>query len=1016
MALEFGLLGSIEAWSGDQPIDVGPVRQRCVLGVLLVDANRAVSVDQLIDRVWGDHPPQRAQVSLYSYLSRLRRALAGPSDGVGGIERRSGGYVLDVDPSAVDLHRFRRLVTRARAVDDRQAAALLEQALGLWRGEALAGLDTPWVGELRDTLRQERLTVELDHADIRLRHGGHAQVLAELLARAEAHPLDERLAGQLMLALYRSGRAADALTHYEAIRRQLAQELGADPTPALQALYQQILVGDPVLTLTEQVGTAPVQPASTQAVPRQLPAPPPGFIGRTCELTRLDRFLDADAQQGGSVAIAAISGAGGIGKTWLALRWGHTHLALFPDGQLFANLRGYDPTGQPVAPQVVIRAFLNALGVPAAAVPADPDAQAGLYRSLVADRRMLIMLDNARDSNQVIPLLPGSPACTVLVTSRDRLGGLTTTHGAQYLALDGLTEAEGRQVLARALGSERLAAEPQAAAALLQRCANLPLALGVVAARAATHPGFPLAVLAAELDEAATRLDALTTGDLAADLRGVFETSYRALDVQAARVFALMGLAPGPDSSLAAIAGLAALPIPRTRALLQLLENAHLVQQPTPGRYRMHDLIRLYAAELAAERTSAAERTTATERLYQWYSATLAAAVGMVDHLMASPADQVEELPPHVLSFQDRETAWSWLDDEYASLLALIQLAAAEQQHGRVVALALGMRRLFLLGRRTEDWIDVYKIAAERAHRTTDLPAEADLVGNLAIAHCLVGRTADSLPYYEQAMALYQRLGDDIGIAGVAGNLGNAHYLLGHYTDAARCFEQALAAFRRRADARGEANALNSLGRLATLLGRTEQAQRRLDQALEIFRDLRDLHGVAHALVNTGVVRGRAAQWDRAAACHREALTLFREFRDRAGEAEALSKLATAQAQAQDGVDRDAGMAALALHEDALTIARAVADPDLQAEICNDRGETALLLGDPRAAARSHQSALHPGSSDRRERARAHRGIGDAFHALGRTTDARREWTVAQQIFTDLRLPEADDLAGRTGS
>ncbi|MCA1675170.1 MAG: hypothetical protein LC799_24255, partial [Actinobacteria bacterium] len=327
-------------------------------------------------------------------------------------------------------------------------------------------------------------------------------------------------------------------------------------------------------------------------VPRQLPGASRLFTGRARELIRLTAVLDTGAEQGATVVISAIGGAGGIGKTTLALHWAHQNMERFPDGQLYVNLRGFDPSGTPMPPAMAVRGFLDALGVEPGAIPVDLDAQAGLYRSLVAGKRMLIVLDNARDTAHVAPLLPGSPTCTVLVTSRQQLAGLVTAHGAWHLALDTLTEVEGRELLTRHLGPDRVAAESEALSYLLERCAGLPLALGIVAARAVAHPRFPLAVLAEELRETAARLDAWDAGELNVNLRAVFSCSYDALAAEAAEVFRLLGIAPGPDISLAAVASLTAQSITRARALLRDLEAAYLVQQHAPGRYRMHDLIR----------------------------------------------------------------------------------------------------------------------------------------------------------------------------------------------------------------------------------------------------------------------------------------------------------------------------------------------------------------------------------------------------------------------------------------
>jgi DNA-binding SARP family transcriptional activator len=472
MAAQFRLLGDIEARIDDRLVDIGHARQRCVLTVLLVEANRTVTIDHLIDRVWADHPPQRARGAVYNYLSRLRQALAACTDI--SISRQPGGYVLTVDPLAVDVYRFHDLIRQARAADDNEiAAALFDEALRLWRGEAFATVDTPWLNGIREALEKERLAAELDRNELGL--GRHTSLLAGLSTAATARPLDERLVGQLMLALYRSGRQADALAHYERIRRCLADELGADPSPPLQQLHQQILRSDQPLAVSADTMAGSIRKPSALPVPRQLPTPVRHFTGRQAELKTLNGLLDEAVAPGATVVISAIHGTAGIGKTALAMHWAHTMADRFPDGQLYVNLRGFDPGDTVMAPAQAMRGFLDALAVPPDRIPADLDAQAALYRTLLAGARMLVVLDNARDSAQVRPLLPGARGCLALVTSRNQLSGLIAAEGAHPLTLDLLTPTEGRQLLARRLGHDRLAAEPRAVEEIVARCARLPL-------------------------------------------------------------------------------------------------------------------------------------------------------------------------------------------------------------------------------------------------------------------------------------------------------------------------------------------------------------------------------------------------------------------------------------------------------------------------------------------------------------------------------------------------------------
>ncbi|QFZ20128.1 AfsR/SARP family transcriptional regulator [Saccharothrix syringae] len=485
MGVELRLLGDVSCLVRGIALDVGHRRQRSVLAALLVDANRPVPVDALIDRIWAEKPPVRVRTTLYGYVHHLRRALDATAEAR--VVSRPEGYCLAVDPAAVDVHRFRQLAERARADDDQ---ALFDAALGLWRGEPFAGLESPWFDAVREHLLQERLAVEMDRNDAALRGGRHHRLLPTLFAMAEEHPLDERLAHQFMLAAYRSGRQDEALRRFDAIRARLADELGTDPGSTLRALHHRILTGDP--ELRQQV-------VARRPVPRQLPTPPRLFVGRTDELGALDRCLTAGSDACPAAAIAVVHGPRGIGKTALALRWAQARTHLFPDGQLYADLGGAH--GDPAA---ALRGFLDALGVAPGAVPPDPGVRAALYRSLVAGRRVLVMVDDVADCGQVLPLLPGSAANTVLITSPAPLTDLVATHGAHCVGLGALGHGESRQLLAGHLGEQRVAAEPAAVVAVLSRSAGVPSALSRAAARALARPDLRLSAVDAEFDRPST--------------------------------------------------------------------------------------------------------------------------------------------------------------------------------------------------------------------------------------------------------------------------------------------------------------------------------------------------------------------------------------------------------------------------------------------------------------------------------------------------------------------------------
>jgi DNA-binding SARP family transcriptional activator len=908
MPLHFRLLGDVGADLDGQPLDLGHARQRCVLAVLLVEANRLVSVDEITDRIWA-RVPNSARDTLYSYLSRLRQALAAATDVT--IVRQHGGYLLTVDPAAVDIHRFHQLVAEARDTDDEQAAVLFEEALGLWRGPAFASLDTPWLNTVRHRLDQERLAAELDRNDIAIRLGRHGTLLTGLSALARAHPLDERLAGQLMRALYLSGRPAEALDRYERLRRQLREELGTDPGPPLRQLHQRILKSDAALS-------PPARPPlrlPPPPVPRQLPAAPRLFTGRTRELAELDRIYRNGAA--GPVVVSAVGGVGGVGKTWLALYWAHRNIDRFPDGQLYVDLRGFDPAGgDPTPAATAVRAFLEALGVSSSAIPADLDARVGLYRSLVVGKRILVMLDNARDTVQVTPLLPGSSTCTVLITSRQRLAGLIAAHGAYLVDLDVLEPSEARQLLVSHLGPDRVDAESETAVPeLLDRCAGLPLALAVVAARATADPRLPLTLLADELDLAATRLDALDAGELSTNLRAVFSASYQALDSRTAHVFRLLGLALGPDFDLAAAASLTALPAAGARSVLRALEAAHLVRQHLPGRYRMHDLVRLYAAECADREEPASVRHAALRRQVDYYLHT-AYQGDRVLFPHREPIELDEPVPGCVAgSLPDAAATLAWFDDEHSSLLAVCRVAAQHGWHQAVWQLAWSMDTYHRRRGRQRDCIAVWQAALAAAQELAD-PAAQILAGRLlGHAYARADMRTEALEHLHRALAIAEETADLLGQAHTHHGLGWAWEYHGDDQQALTHATHALHLFETLHTPVWEAMTLNAVGWYHARLGHHEEARAHCGRALDLFRQHHNRPGEAATLDSLGYLAHLAGQHVEALTYYRDTLRLYRELGDTAGQADTLHYLGQIHAALdQPAAARHAWLEALDLH------------------------------------------------------------------------------------------------------
>jgi DNA-binding SARP family transcriptional activator/tetratricopeptide (TPR) repeat protein len=897
MTVRFGVLGDVEARVGSRLVDLGPARQRCVLAALLVDANQSVPVDQLADRVWGQHPPQRSLETLYSYLSRLRGVLAD----TGGVQltRRSGGYVLVVDANAVDVHRFRRLATRAHAADrEQQTLTFLRDALDLWRGAAFGTLDTPWINAARDALNAERFAAERDLADLRLRLGEHSALLGDLTTQAHRHPLDERLAAQLMLALYRSGRTADALEHYRNVHLQLAEDVGIDPGPTLQELHRQILRADPALATPTSVATAaPTHGASTarttkdRPAPRQLPASPALFAGRTRELESIGAAWRAATEAGVAAPIVAIDGAGGVGKTWLTLRWAHEHRSHFPDGQLYVNLRAFDPSDRAVAPAEALRSCLDAFGVSADQIPVGLDDRAALYRTLLSGWRGLIVLDNARDESQVRPLLPGSSGCLILVTSRNRLTSLAVTEGATRVGLDVLTSEEARNLLVRRLGPTRIAAEPVAVDEILTRCARLPLALAIVAARAAAEPDVALGRLAADLRAAAAGLDAFDGGDAASDVRTVFSWSYRTVAPAAARLFRLLGLHPGPDVTAPAAAGLAALPLEQAERLLAELTRANLLTSTVRGRYGSHDLMRAYAAERVRSIDSAADRRDALARLLDYYLHMARAATLLLDpHQSPVPMD-----PPVagvVLDPPDTyDDALAWCDAERPILVAAVHQGAAEGHDTATWRLAVALNTYLHLRGRWDDLFATQQAGLECARRAGDLVGQGNCLRALGLVAARVGRLADAYDHTRDSLRIAEQIGDQLAQARTHLNLAGISERRGRHGDAIGHSLEALELYRAAGHQAGQARALNSVGWNYAEVDDYPQALAYCEKAIPLHQESGDRSGEANTWDSLGDIHNRRGDHQQAWRCYGNMLDICRAIGDRELTAISLTKI-----------------------------------------------------------------------------------------------------------------------------
>jgi DNA-binding SARP family transcriptional activator/tetratricopeptide (TPR) repeat protein len=903
-AVRFEVLGPLRSWRGDVAIDLGPVQQRVVLAVLLLQQNRAIGRQQVINAVWGDAEPRHAGSLLHRHVSGLRHVLElsrYPPAESGQLAWTNAGYVLTVPAGGLDLEAFDREVDTARkartAGDLASAAEVLRSALGLWRGPLCDGLTSPFLDAQRGRLEERRISIIEEWIELDLTIGDRDDLVSELRQLVTEHPFRERMHGLLMLALYRAGRRADALAAFHEARRLLREELGVEPAAELQRLHQQVLSADPELgsRAYQHVPSAGSSPGGNRLpVPAQLPHSVAGFSGRKAEIDWLNGLLpDESAGTAETVVISALAGTAGVGKTALALHWAHQIRERFPDGQLYANLRGFDPAGSAMEPKDAIRAFLDALAVPPERIPVDLDEQAALYRTMLSGRRSLIVLDNARDAAQVRPLLPGTPTCLVLVTSRNQLLSLVAADGARLLEIDLLPAEQARGLLASRLGEKRVAAEPAAVDEIVDACAGLPLALSIVSARAAVNPRLPLAGLAGELREKRGGLDGLNVGDKQTDLRDVFSWSYHALSAPAGRLFRLLGLHEGPDVGVAAAASLAGIPLSQARALMAELASAHLLADRSRGRFAFHDLLRTYARELADAHNSAADRRAAVHRVldhYLWTAYRANELLGpsrddAITVASAAPLATPEELVDH-------RNALAWFTAEYQVLLAALRQAANQGFDVHAWQLAWAMASFFERRGHWHEAATSQRLALEAANRLGDPYAQAISHACLAAyAYVPLGRYAEAEDHLMQALALYESLGDRTGQARAHWSLALLFDRQDRYAEALDHAQQAFERFQAEGHRTGQARAMNAVGWFHIQLGHHQEGLSYCQQALDLQREINDQDVRADTLDSIATAYAALGNHEEAIAHYQQAVRLYREFGHRHPEADILACL-----------------------------------------------------------------------------------------------------------------------------
>jgi tetratricopeptide (TPR) repeat protein len=949
--------------------------------------------------------------------------------------RGPAGYRLDIPPDLVDVHRFRNLVARARRGESTDAVRVLglREAMGLWQGTPLAGLPGEWAARTRESWLRQYVDAVLDWADAELRVGGHLVVVDALSVLVAEHPLVEPLAVALIRALHAAGRAPEALACYAALHKRLADELGTTPGAEARRAHQAVLSGKAAPRPSSGVGGT----ERVKVVPSQLPLDPAGFTGREEELAQLEKVLGASSARPTAVVVSAVSGTAGVGKTALAVHWAHRARDRFPDGQLYVNLRGYDPDRPLTAPDALVR-FLTALGVSEQDIPPEPDDRAARYRTEVADRRMLIVLDNAATVEQVRPLLPGTGSCAVLVTSRDSLAGLVAREGAQRLDLD-LLPADAARTLLRRLIGPRAEAEPDAVDALAAQCARLPLALRVSAELAVTRPGTPLTDLVAELADQQRRLYLLDAeGDPRAAVVTVFSWSLRQLPPEAARTFRLLGLHPGPDLDAHAAAALTGNTVPDARRALEILARAHLVQRvdasPAPtgtstpdarealdtptrthpiqradtARYGMHDLLRAYAARLAVAQDPAEAREAALDRLFDHYLATAAAAMDRLHPAEAHRRPTAPATSTPVPDLSDADAARAWLDTERTCLTAMSAHTAAHGRPAHAIRLSLTLYRHLISGHHT-DGLTIHGHARDAARLLGDPASEALALLGIGTTHYQLARHEPARRQLQEALTLFRRAGDPTGEARALTNLGLVDERLGRFLSAVEYLEQALLLYRSVDDTSGESIALKNLAHVEGQLGRYDQAADHLQQSLTLLRRTGNRYLEAHALMDLGTVETRLDRLDEAARHQEQALALIREVGDGYGEAGALHGLGIVHSR------REQHTQAAECHRQALALYSRNGDRDGETRALNGLGEAARAAGRTADALTHHTDALtiaedigNPG-----QQARAHEGLAEVHHARDDTTRAVHHYERALALYTEHGMPEADTVRSR---
>jgi len=910
--MEFRVLGPLTVLCDDRECRLGGPRQRAVLAALLLRPNESITAERLLPLVW-DHPVPAAESNLRTYLTRLRKVLACPSDGTSRLVRGDDGYRLTVHDGECDREVFENLAARGdrafRDGDHATAADQYRRALALFRGEPFAGVAAESALSAAAVALSERHRTVLERRmEAGLVLGGHRELLGELRELAARSPERESLIRLLMLALYRDGRGGEALDAYTAHRERLDAELGVEPGAELSTLHDRVLAADPALDPPRQTAAGPVSSF------RQLPPDIADFTGREAELARI---ADAAGKGGDGPVVVFLTGMGGVGKTRLAVRAAWSLADRYPDGQLFTDLRGYDPELPPADPGAVLDGFLGLLGVPRAEIPRGLDARARLFGERLTGKRVLFVLDNAADAAAVRPLLPDGAGCLVLVTSRRE----AAIDGAVAVPVGMFSEAEALSLLGRILGEQRVGDEATAAGELVGHCGRLPLAVAVAAHRLRTRRTWRMADLVERLG--GRGLGELAVGDRSVER--VLALSYEALGHRERRVLRLVGAQPIDDATASSTAALCGLDADTADAILRSLAAEHLLGEIAPGRYRPHDLVRAHMTALSDVEDTAGERSAAADRLIDWYSRAAYEIAGRVVFYPVRVLRPIPSTPVPVPETPAVADAVAWFEAEYANLYGLIRFAAATGRAEAAMQLPFLMRVHFANRDLNDDWMAAMEVAVDAARTLEDLAAEGHSHTVLGLINSSIGRLGASREHVTTALDLHRRVGSTEGEAGALMALGHLDRADGRYRQALQCYERARVLFAALGNRQWEISLSGAMGQTLHDMGRSDQAAEVLSATAALQRDLGQ-GGEASTLANLGTVLRSLGRVDEAMEALERALGVFRERRLHRGEAEALTQLAWCR------YDRGEPAAAAELARTSLAIARSLRDRQRETE------------------------------------------------------------------------------------